>query len=110
MNEQGITHGKIMTSLASKILFLNDPWTIFPFDSLAKKSLNQRTNKYADYLPRIEKYKIENEDFTKATFKNLNLYLKTIEKEFKGELKDMDTIRKNRFTDKLLWTGVKINV
>ena len=110
ISRQGITHEKIMTSLASKILFLNDPWTIFPFDNLAKRSLNQRTNEYADYIPRIEKYKIENEYFTKMTFKTIDIYLKSIEKEFKGELKDLSTIRQNRFTDKLLWTGVKISL
>ena len=106
---QGITHGKVMTSLASKILFLNDPWTIFPFDNLAKKSLKQMTNNYSDYLPRIEKFKKENEDYTITSFQIIDIYLKRIEKEFRDELKNIELIRLNRFTDKLLWTGVKIN-
>lgn len=35
----------------------------------------------------------------------LDSYLTEIEKEFIDELKDLKTIRENRFIDKLLWTG-----
>jgi hypothetical protein len=107
--KKGLTHGKVMTSLASKILFLNNPWVIFPFDNLAKKTLNQKTNEYSDYVSRIGKYKNENIEFAKSTFKTIELYIKTIESEYKNDLKDISSIRYNRFMDKLLWTGVKMN-
>ena len=103
----GLTHEKIMTSLSSKILFLTDPWTIFPFDNLAKKSMGQRTNIYADYIPKIEKFKRENLDFANDTFEAVKTYLTDIESNFKNDLGDIETIRLNRFIDKLLWTGVK---
>jgi hypothetical protein len=105
--DRGLTHEKIMTSLSSKILFLNDPWTIFPFDNLAKKSLGQRTNIYSDYIPRMEKFKKENLDFAIETFESMKTYLNDIESSYKNDLRDLETIRLNRFIDKLLWTGVK---
>jgi hypothetical protein len=101
-----LTHEKTMTSLSSKILFLTDPWTIFPFDNLAKKSLGQRSNIYFDYIPRIEKFKGENIEFANETFEKLKTYLTDIELNFKNDIRDIETIRLNRFIDKLLWTGV----
>lgn len=105
--DRGLTHEKIMTSLSSKILFLTDPWTIFPFDSLAKKSLGQKTNIYSEYAPRIEKFKKANLEFANDTFESIKSYVIDIESDFKNELRDIETIRLNRFIDKLLWTGVK---
>ena len=42
--DSNLTRGNLMTSLASKILFLNNPWQIIPMDTLARKSLNQKDN------------------------------------------------------------------
>ena len=52
----GLTRGKIMASMASKILFLNNPWHIIPMDSLARKTLNQKQNKYSVYNKNIETF------------------------------------------------------
>lgn len=106
LRKHRLTHEKIMTSLSSKILFLTDPWTIFPFDNLAKKSLGQRTNVYSDYIPRIEAFKLQNLEFANETFEKLKTYLTDIESNFKNDIRDIETIRLNRFIDKLLWTGV----
>src|SRR5205823_10423842 len=39
LKTKGLTRNKTMTSLASKILFLNNPWEILPMDKRAKKTL-----------------------------------------------------------------------
>ena len=55
-----LTRGKIMASLASKILFLNNPWEIIPMDTLARKTLNQKVNKYKTYEKNLEIYREQN--------------------------------------------------
>jgi hypothetical protein len=44
LSNKGLTRGKLMASMASKILFLNNPWKIIPMDSLARKTLKQKEN------------------------------------------------------------------
>ena len=105
LKSKGLTHNKTMTSLASKILFLNNPWGILPMDSQAKKTLEHKNdNRYENFLPRAKKFKTEKSEFIKDTLTFLNPYLTTVEKNFK-ELDDIKAIRANRFIDKLLWTG-----
>ena len=66
---------KIMTSLASKILFLNNPWVLLPFDNLAKNSLKQRTNRYEDYLPKMHQYRNEKESEIEQMLSTVNNHL-----------------------------------
>lgn len=40
----GYTHGKVMTSSCSKVLFLNNPYEIIPIDQLAKRAIGYRGN------------------------------------------------------------------
>ena len=62
LNLEKITKGKrIMNSLASKILFLTNPWMLLPSDNLAKKSLKQRGNRYEDYAPKMHSLRNEKE-------------------------------------------------
>ena len=106
LKSKGLTRDKTMTSLASKILFLTSPWNIFPMDRQAKETLMHKSdNRYENFLPKVKKYKTEKSKFIKDTLTYLNPYLTTIEKKFKNDLDDLGTIRKNRFVDKLLWTG-----
>jgi hypothetical protein len=39
----GISRGATLNSLASKVLFLNNPYSIIPMDTLARKTLKQKT-------------------------------------------------------------------
>ena len=39
----------------------------------------------------------------KESFGPVQNYLNTIESDYKGELKDIDVIRQNRYVDKILW-------
>lgn len=101
---KGITHGKIMTSLSSKILFLNNPWEILPLDSLAKNALGMKRNMYTDYLPLVNHFKQEHKKIIIECMKGVAPHLSIIEKEFTPEMRDIKTVRLNRFIDKLLWT------
>ncbi len=106
LKEKGITHEKIATSLASKILFLNDPWTILPLDDRAKRAVGygHKENNYAEYLSKVENFRKENENEITQCLASFDEFLTIIEKEFEEEIGNIKTIRQNRFTDKLLWT------
>jgi hypothetical protein len=100
----GITHGKKVTSLASKILFLNNPWKILPIDRLGKKAANLSENNYSKYQILIKEFrenkKTEIENYLNSVDQHLNL----IESDFERKIRDLKIIRENRFIDKLLWT------
>ena len=104
LKQKGITHGKVMTSLASKILFLNNPWTILPLDNLAKKAVGLKSNIYSDYLPLVDDFKQHHKKEINNCLALVDEHLSIIEKDFKNEINNMKTVRSNRFTDKLLWT------
>ena len=104
LKEKRITHGKVMTSLASKILFLNDPWTILPIDNLAKQAVGLKTNIYSHYIPKVEEFKLKNKTDIDGCLDSVSQHLKTIEVDFKDEIENIELIRYNRFVDKLIWT------
>ncbi|PIQ19146.1 MAG: hypothetical protein COW66_02695 [Flavobacteriaceae bacterium CG18_big_fil_WC_8_21_14_2_50_34_36] len=104
LNREGITHGKTMTSLASKILFLNDPWTILPLDSLAKKTVRLKNNIYSDYLPLTFDFQEKNKKEMKECLMSIDKHLNIIEAPFQYEIHKINIIRQNRYTDKILWT------
>ena len=91
-------------SLASKILFLNNPSVVFPFDSRAKKALGiENCDTYADFFKEVEIGR-KNKDriyFMNVALKEIKRYVADIELNF--PLNDIETIRKNRFIDKVLW-------
>jgi hypothetical protein len=100
--ENGVTKG-VMTSMASKILFLNNPWEILPMDRLARSTLNQNQNNYSLYCKNIKIFIIENESIFNSLLNYSNSLTTLIHQEF-YELNDLDTICKNRIIDKILWT------
>ena len=51
-----LTHDKTMTSLASKILFLNNPTDILPFDNLVKNTLDIKMNLYSEYRLKLPEF------------------------------------------------------
>ncbi|MCE4566036.1 hypothetical protein INQ51_17080 [Maribellus sp. CM-23] len=104
LNEVGITHGKTMTSLASKVLFLNDPWNILPIDNLVKRAVNLRENKYDSYKIKYNEFKKNHILEINESLASVEEHLNIIEAPFIGELRDIQTIRFNRFLDKILWT------
>ena len=104
LREEGITQrDDTMTSLASKILFLNNPWVILPCDTLTRRAVGVKTNKYSDFCSAAR-------DMLKRETLPINNYLKpvdgyirTIEKGFKGKIDKISKIRRNRVVDKILW-------
>lgn len=104
LNRGKLTHDKTMTSLCSKILFLNNPWSILPMDNLAKKAIRQKDNLFSNYILNLVQFRKKHSDTIK---KNLNIvepFLITIENDFKKEIRNINIVRQNRFVDKLLWT------
>ena len=53
----GYTHGKVMTSLCSKDLFLNNPYEIIPIDQLAKRTIGYRGNKYSEFRSKLDSFR-----------------------------------------------------
>lgn len=104
LNKVGITHGKTMTSLASKVLFLNDPWNILPIDNLVKRAVDLKENKYSLYELKFNEYKNNHILEINNNLAYVEEFLKILEAPFMGEIKDIQTIRLNRFIDKILWT------
>ena len=86
LKNNGITHGKVMTSLASKILFLNNPWSILPLDNLAKKAVGLRGNSYTNYLPLIDIFIVSNKKDIDKTLSSIESHLIIVEKEFVDEI------------------------
>jgi hypothetical protein len=107
LKREKLTHGKVMTSLASKILLLNNPWEILPIDSLVKKTFNLKTNNYKDYQPLIKKYISSRTSLISDYLEKTSLFNKTIENEFKNEIRNIEIIRANRLIDKMLWAEGK---
>lgn len=101
LREKEITQeNKTMTSLASKVLFLKNPWVILPCDTLNRRAVGVKTNRYSDfYRAIIERETLPIDDYLKP----VQEYLCAIEDAFKEEIDDISKIRRNRFLDKLLW-------
>ncbi len=98
-----VTNNKVMTSMASKILFLNNPWEILPMDSLARKTLKQKENRYSIYKNNLHHFMNDNESIFEQSLHYTDYIVDIIHKEF-NELEDLKLICKNRVIDKLLWT------
>lgn len=54
LREENVTHSKTMVSLASKVLFLNNPTVIVPCDTLTRKAAGTETNTYAEFYNAIQ--------------------------------------------------------
>jgi len=104
LREEGLTYGKTMTVLASKLLFLNNPQTILPFDNYTKRAVGLKENIYAEYEFRLSNFRKQEIEEIKRNLTFIGDYLLVIESEFRDELQDIETVRENRYIDKLLWT------
>ena len=94
-----------MTSLASKILFLNNPWIILPLDNLAKQAVGLKNNSYKNYLPLTAIFITDNKNEIDKLLSSVDQHLTIIEKQFEQEIENIKVVRHNRFVDKLLWTS-----
>jgi hypothetical protein len=103
LKECSFSRNATLSSLASKVLFLNNPWEILPMDALGRKALSQKTNQYSDYLPSVATFAKDNSSLIDEHLSNLEAYCKRLEREYRNDLPHIETIRKNRFIDKLLW-------
>jgi hypothetical protein len=93
---------KTMTSLASKILFLNNPWYVLPCDTQNRRALGVKRNNYEDFHNAVEVLKMKTLA-TDGLLVPFHKYIDIIEDEFKEKIKRIREIRENRLLDKLLW-------
>ena len=98
----GLTYGKTVTSLASKILFLNNPARILPYDANAKLSLGYRGTKYSEFEKLVEDQSPLLEELYNSLPNDIMEFLECVENQFR--FADEVSIRKSRFKDKVLWT------
>lgn len=100
----GISRGNTTTSLASKVLFLNNPWKILPMDSRARQAFHQSENKYSIFITNIEKFKLSNQNFIKECLSFVEPLAVSVERDYQNSLVALEKIRENRMIDKILWT------
>jgi hypothetical protein len=109
LNKEGITQdGKIMTSLASKILFLNNPEIIVPIDTLNKRAVGQKLNIYSEFKTKVDLFISENKNTVEKYLNSVVPLLSEVEVNFKSTNIGFKKYRFTRFVDKLLWTKGKI--
>jgi hypothetical protein len=104
LRDHRVTDGRLPLSLASKILFLNNPWLILPLDMRSKKAVGLRDNSYSDYRELAFQYKVKNQAIIDTSMSFLKTYFVELENDYKSKLFKIEIIRENRFVDKLLWT------
>ena len=97
-----LTRGNTTTSMASKILFLNNPWEIIPMDRLARQTLSQRENKYSIYSKNLLQFRKDYDSTFENSLDHIRPLIELIHYDF--TLDKLDVICKNRILDKLLWT------
>ncbi|OMQ08820.1 hypothetical protein [[Flexibacter] sp. ATCC 35103] len=107
--QTNLTRGNITTSMASKILFLNNPWEIIPMDRLARKTLKQKENKYSIYNNNLLEFRRNNEPAFENCLEFIRPLITLIHSDF-NDLSELEVICKNRIVDKLLWTMGNNNI
>lgn len=103
LKTEDISRGATLSSLASKVLFLNNPWKILPMDALARKTLGQKNNIYSEYKNRVEIFGEEKKQTLDYLIEKIAPFVIGIESSFISSLSRIETIRRNRLTDKMLW-------
>jgi len=104
LKTKNLTHGKKVTSLASKILFLNDPWRILPIDRLTRQAVGLSDNNYSKYIILVNHFRDREKTEIRNCLNSVDQHLRLVENNFTGKINDLEIIRENRFIDKILWT------
>jgi hypothetical protein len=103
IQKEGITRNAIPRSLASKVLFLSNPWEIFPMDALARKTLKEKTHQYQSFHLLLQNFRSENKERVQMLSQQVAPLVRDIENRYRKELAPIKIIRENRLIDKLLW-------
>ncbi|HEY3875699.1 MAG TPA: hypothetical protein VGM92_09495 [Candidatus Kapabacteria bacterium] len=104
IKETGLSHGKTPRSLASKIIFLNNPWNILPIDARGRQTLHQKSKcYYNDYRLAAKQFVMKEKESLASMLKEITPFLSEIESTVTPVLPRIEVIRENRLIDKLLW-------
>ena len=104
LSQTELTRGNLMSSLASKILFLNNPWRIIPMDTLTRYALRQKENKYSVYEFNLSRFRVDNDKIIKDCIEFIRPLKPDMESELIGKINDLESVCENRIIDKLLWS------
>lgn len=103
LKKNGITQdGKTMISLASKILFLNNPEVIIPIDTLNKKAVGKKSNIYSNFKIKVDRFISENQNTIEEYLNKVNPLLSEVEANYKSIDIELKKYRFARFVDKIL--------
>jgi hypothetical protein len=102
IKDKGFSHNSLTISLASKVLFLNDPYYILPYDSQVRKTVKCRLSDYKDFRKLVLE-ESKKESFIKC-YNHVNRFAHQVEKSFIGKLGQIELIRRNRMLDLFLWS------
>jgi len=106
LSQTNLTRNSIMASMASKILFLNNPYEIIPMDALARRSLRQSKNIYNAYRENLYNYKLQYRTEIMEMLEYVKPLTDIVHQEF-PLITDIHRIAENRMIDKILWTSGK---
>jgi len=103
LRDEGPAFGSTMTSLASKILMLNQPEKITPIDSNVRRAVKLSRNNYAEYKSRFDRFLEEHRQEIQDNLTAMKSDFCCVEREFIEKIQEIEKIRLNRYVDKLLW-------
>lgn len=103
IKQAGLSRGQVLVSLSSKVLHLNNPWKIFPYDNLAKKTLGYHGSDYNEYYNRVQSWIKANKHYTEAFLESVSDYTDSVEKHWR--VRNMKKVRFNRAVDIILLDG-----
>lgn len=105
LKNSGYFRGNLPISLASKILFLNNPAKILPIDNFVRKHSGIKVNEYKPYLVFITKFRKDkaNRTLVRSLLSKVSKMTRIIEDEYKSIFSEakLQLIRENRLIDKL---------
>ena len=64
-------------------------------------------NNYSEFKVRLDDFKMKNESEMNKYLETVEIHLNQIEMDFSKKIKNIKTIRTNRFLDKIMWTKGK---
>lgn len=99
---KGISDGKLLVSLSSKVLHLNNPHEVLPIDSQVKKSVGQKSIRYADYIPQIKELRKSTE--FERLLQHIERFSNQVESKFHKDIPYLKQVRENRLIDIYLWS------
>jgi hypothetical protein len=66
--------------------------------------MSNRGNKYSEFRKELDSFRINHTNEINSYLTSVSNHIDQIEKDFKGEIPNIEVIRNNRYLDKIMWT------